>query len=80
MYIGKDLLFPESDIYVLKNSETLQVVYSPVEFRNTTAFTQPTTFNQITVQNQINANTLYVSGTSTFVGLITGTITHAKWS
>lgn len=79
MYIGKDLLFPESDIYVLKNSETLQVVYSPIRFENNAQFVQPTTFGQIDA-NHINTQTLYVSGTSTFVGLITGTITKARWS
>lgn len=84
MYIGKDLLFPESDIYVLKNSETLQTIYSPIEFSSEVSFTgdqdHPVTFNYVNINNQLNANTLYVSGTSTFIGLITGTITKAKWS
>lgn len=83
MYIGKDLLFPESDIYLLKNSETPQTVYSPVEFKGNVSFTtgqdQPVNFDNISV-NTLTANQMYVSGTSTFVGLITGTITHAKWT
>ena len=79
MYIGKDLLFPESDIYVLTNSETLQTIYSPIRFESNATFTQPVTLGQIDV-NSINAQTVYVSGTSTFIGLITGTITKAKWS
>lgn len=84
MYIGKDLLFPESDIYVLKNSETLQTIYSPIEFSSEVSFTgdqyHPVTFNYVNINNQLTANTVYVSGTSTFIGLITGTITKAKWS
>lgn len=84
MYIGKDLLFPETDVYVKKQSESLQTIYSPIEFSSDVSFTgdqsHPVTFNYINVNNQLNANTVYVSGTSTFIGLITGTITHAKWS
>lgn len=93
MYIGTDLLFPDvSDAFISKNTTAEQIIRGPLTIAgNVKIGTDSSSNATLTVYGQSNFNknarfkhiitdTLLVNSTSTFIGLITGTITSARYS